>query len=1295
MADVNEVVSREAIKGVERLEKATKQTAKQVQSLYDVSKKLDTELKGLGMSTKKVQDNQKKLNDAQNKALQVNKQTIQIRSKLSQIHTKEAETLNKVKSILTQETAAEKKSIEAKRSSTTAWKKSQTAIEKNTQAVAKSKKEIKLQATITNAAKGSYNQLAAQLTLNIHKYKALSAEQQKSSKGQALIKNIEKQDKALKKLDATMGRSQRNVGNYGEAFQKAFMKIGMAVAGAVAAFKAITGVIGGSIERLKKQERAEFSLTAAIKNRAETTKLTYEELRKEATRLQGISVIGDEDILKGITSQLLTFTQISDEVFKDAQEAVMDIATTLSQTGEPAFTELKSVALQLGKALNDPIGQMGALSRSGIMFSAENKKVIKSLAASGKMAEAQALMLKEVNAQYGGQFAAMAQSTGIINQTKNMIGDLSEEFGRFLMKGIYPLVKGIQSLVAWIGRNGDLIKDTAIIIGTVTGAWVLYKLVMLAWAKGTLLVNAITKTAKSLQVAYSVAVGKSTGIVKKAIAIQKALRVAMAATPWGAIAAAIGLIVGALIVFTKKASAAEKAQKALNDITSQSKKSVAEQRVEMDLLLATARDTEASYAMRNDAIKKLNEISPKYLGNLTLENINSKEVTVSTDAYTESLLRNARAIVEREKLEEIARKRSDLETGAIEAKIGLWNTMLAGIVSVVSAEGAMYIKAKAGVDATKEALESLQVEQDAILKGIDDFNKKTSESIKLDEMSADQLQNLTDEQLKHYNITREWATTLSEIKRKSGTDTKTLTDEEIASLEKIAAAKKRLEIVGQKIDISEIKRAGTERLIELQTQLQNQQITQKEFNELKAENAYDTNVKILEQETAFIVKALDNKTLEASERLDLEDQLTGKLLDTQKLFSDEALRIAKENKDEVLEAELLANQAAIDAAQQKVATINSTTNAELLFQKQRYAQGIISSQEYSDIVARIELQKNLDIIAGEMEVLDIQRKNLQKQLENSNLLPEEKRKINVELEEIDKNYTEMSMEMDDLRTNHAIENLEKEKAAVEDLKQMKFETMMMLADAAFEFASYDTENKLNKLNIDKENELKAAGENADQKALIEEKYAKKVAEIKKRQAIMDKAQALFSIFIDTWVGVAASLKTPTLIPWIIAQGVIAAALVAARPMPKFGKGVKSSPKGLAEVGEAGRELGITPAGGAFIAEKGQVINLEKGTRIFNNKETEQILNLDKSDKLGFDMSELMDSPTGYNTLTTFNDMYAQLDSNGIISAIGEGNERVVDTIKRKREFHIHPSKGKIVEREGGYFKNYLNMKIRM
>ena len=69
MADVNEIVSKEAIKGVERLETATKQTAKQVQALYDVSKKLDTELKGLGISTKSAKDTQQKLNDVQKKAL--------------------------------------------------------------------------------------------------------------------------------------------------------------------------------------------------------------------------------------------------------------------------------------------------------------------------------------------------------------------------------------------------------------------------------------------------------------------------------------------------------------------------------------------------------------------------------------------------------------------------------------------------------------------------------------------------------------------------------------------------------------------------------------------------------------------------------------------------------------------------------------------------------------------------------------------------------------------------------------------------------------------------------------------------------------------------------------------------------------------------------------------------------------------------------------------------------------------------------------------------------------------------
>ena len=63
----------------------------------------------------------------------------------------------------------------------------------------------------------------------------------------------------------------------------------------------------------------------------------------------------------------------------------------------------------------------------------------------------------------------------------------------------------------------------------------------------------------------------------------------------------------------------------------------------MQTLLRVAKDETKSKAAREQAIKNINKISPAYLGNINLENINSQKVAKAIDKYTEAIERKARA----------------------------------------------------------------------------------------------------------------------------------------------------------------------------------------------------------------------------------------------------------------------------------------------------------------------------------------------------------------------------------------------------------------------------------------------------------------------------------------------------------------------------------------------------------------------------------------------------------------------------------------------------------------------------
>jgi len=97
--------------------------------------------------------------------------------------------------------------------------------------------------------------------------------------------------------------------------------------------------------------------------------------------------------------------------------------------------DLKGAAIQVGKALNDPKIGLTALQRSGITFSDSQKQVIEKLQETGKYAEAQRLIIKELESQFGGSAEKAAKNFGgALSQLRNKFGDLFEinatgEFG--------------------------------------------------------------------------------------------------------------------------------------------------------------------------------------------------------------------------------------------------------------------------------------------------------------------------------------------------------------------------------------------------------------------------------------------------------------------------------------------------------------------------------------------------------------------------------------------------------------------------------------------------------------------------------------------------------------------------------------------------------------------------------------------------------------------------------------------------------------------------------------------------
>lgn len=239
-----------------------------------------------------------------------------------------------------------------------------------------------------------------------------------------------------RQFDKALGSSMRKMRTFGKNTKQLGKNMTMGLTAPIAALGFT------AVKAFDQQAKAIAQVEAGLKSTGGQVGYTSKQLQKMASDLQSKTLFGDEEILKDATAQLLTFTNITGEQFAQSQQAALDLATRLDG-------DLKSASIMLGKALNDPVANLSAMSRAGIQFSEDQKEVIKALAEGGNMAEAQSIILEELSRQYGGSAeAAAAAGTGGLKQLQNAFGDLQEEFGKVIMDFMPPVIDGLKKMLA-------------------------------------------------------------------------------------------------------------------------------------------------------------------------------------------------------------------------------------------------------------------------------------------------------------------------------------------------------------------------------------------------------------------------------------------------------------------------------------------------------------------------------------------------------------------------------------------------------------------------------------------------------------------------------------------------------------------------------------------------------------------------------------------------------------------------------------------------------------------------------
>jgi hypothetical protein len=211
----------------------------------------------------------------------------------------------------------------------------------------------------------------------------------------------------------------------------------IAAAGAIAATK----FLYDSVQAAAEAQKVQAQLNAVLESTGGIAGITAEEVNALADSLSRVTPFEDEMILSG-QNMLLTFTNIGENVFPQATETILDMSQALGQ-------DLKSSAIQLGKALQDPIEGVTALRRVGVNFTDEQKNMIEALVKSGKLEEAQTFILKELQTEFGGSARAAGQTfAGQLEILKNGLGNVKETIGGPLLGVLGNLVQMLNEKLA-------------------------------------------------------------------------------------------------------------------------------------------------------------------------------------------------------------------------------------------------------------------------------------------------------------------------------------------------------------------------------------------------------------------------------------------------------------------------------------------------------------------------------------------------------------------------------------------------------------------------------------------------------------------------------------------------------------------------------------------------------------------------------------------------------------------------------------------------------------------------------
>ncbi len=672
------------------------------------------------------------------------------------------------------------------------------------------------------------------------------------------------------------------------------------------------------------------------------------------------------------------------------------------------------------------------------------------------------------------------------------------------------------------------------------------------------------------------------------------------------------------------------------------------ERTELDLLYKATQDNKRSMKERIAAIDELRNKYPSYFGNMSNEEILVGKAAKSYKQLRKDLVASAISRAQLDKMTEISSQRYE----AWIKRANQYNTYL--IAQRKAEENlAKFRNARdsgkysisylnnlsAAADKSAQIAKEEYEKWNFLVKTVSDYDKALEGMA--ENINVGALVNDPGKSDKAYEEAKKKAEEYAEYIKKITED--------------LAKSRIDLIADGRKKEIAEVSREYEDRIKEIKGNSEKEIELRKNLETLKGKAIAEINDKydkeLLEKEKANLENRLasigDNSNEELDKRLNLQIQLNNMMRDAE-------INDAEKNGNDVLAIRMKymkrENDLIMQNLEERFGMIESNTDrmidrqetaaleeANLL--KKQYANGEIGKEDYEkrlyDIgvkYAKARLETLMKEVEAEMALLDPSSEkyqdledrliNLQSQINGINY-DDATKKREEWIDKFKEGLSGMNSAARDAlgETAGIFEGLSDIMVDVAEDGKLSFENMAQavgkivsgitslmtdIYDARIE--NIEKEQEANDEAYDKEIErIESLEENGAisteeaeaRKRAAEDKTAAKNAELEKKKAALqekqakwDKANSIVQAGIATALAITKALPNLVLAALVGAMGAAQIAVIAAQPIPKYAKGTKDHPGGLAIVGDGGKKEGIITDNGLFVTpDKPTLVNL--------------------------------------------------------------------------------------------------------